>query len=139
VKLESLPAPLQATVKEQTKNATFIGLSTEKEKGKTMYEVETKANGKSRDLLLDQTGAVVETEEEVDIDSISAQAKATIQKRAGGGTVFELLGWAVLVEKLTAGSAVSYQAAIKTRRERTSSTPLMPTELRTKKTNRQSM
>src|SRR6185312_15566132 len=108
VKLENLPPAVQAAVKEQTKNSTLVGLSTEKEKGKTTYEVETKVNGKSRDLILDQTGAILETEDEVDIDTIPAAAKAALQKRAGVGTITK-------VEKLTAGSSVSYEAAIKTR------------------------
>lgn len=74
-----------------------------------MYEVETKdANGKSRDLIIDTAGAVVEIEEEVDIDSIPAAAKAAIQKRLAGGAVQK-------VEKLTKGSNVSYEAAIKTK------------------------
>lgn len=108
VKLENLPPAVQAAVKEQTKNATLLGLSTEKEKGKTMYEVETQVNGKGRDLMLDETGKVVETEEEVDIDNIPTAAKTAIRKRAAGGTVTK-------VEKLTAGSAISFEAAIKTR------------------------
>jgi len=31
---------VQAAVREQTKNATLVGLSIEKEKGKTLYEIE---------------------------------------------------------------------------------------------------
>src|SRR5436305_2034774 len=108
VKLEELPAAVQAAVKEQTEKATLVDLSTEKEKGKTSYEVETTANGKSRDLLLDQTGAVVETEEEVDIATIPAPVKAALQKRATGGTLLK-------VEKVTAGKAVSYEGTIKTK------------------------
>lgn len=108
VKLESLPAAVQNSVKEQTKSATIVGLSKEIEKGKTMYEVETKVNGKTRDLLLDAAGAVVETEEEVDIESIPAAAKAAIVKRAGKAAV-------VKVEKLTKGSDVSYEAALKSK------------------------
>jgi uncharacterized membrane protein YkoI len=108
VKLEDLPPAVQAAVKEQTRNATLAGLSTEKEKGKTMYEVETRVNGKSRDLLLDQAGAVVESEEEVDIDSIPAPARAAIQKRTANGTLAK-------VEKVTAGSTVSYEATIKSK------------------------
>lgn len=107
VKLGNLPPAVQAAVKEQTKNAMLVGLSTEKE-GRTLYEVETKVNGKGRDLLLDQNGAVVETEEEVALDSIPAAAKAAIQKRATGATITK-------VEKLTAGSAISYEAVIRTR------------------------
>lgn len=108
VKLESLPPAVQAAVKEQTRNATLLGLSTEKEDGKTTYEVETKVNGKSRDVILDKTGAIVETEDEVDIETIPAAAKASLRKRAGTGTISK-------VEKVTAGSSVSYEAAIKTK------------------------
>ena len=108
VKLESLPPAVQAAVKEQTRNATLVGLSTEKEKGKTTYEVETTVNGKSRDLVLDKTGAILETEDQVELNSIPAPAKAALQKRAGTGTITK-------VEKLTAGSSVSYEAAIKTK------------------------
>jgi uncharacterized membrane protein YkoI len=106
VRFEELPPAVQAVVKEQTKNATLVGLSTEKQKGKTVYEVETRIGGKSRDLLLDQTGSVIETEEEVDMESIPAPASSAIQKRAAGGTISK-------VEKVTAGAAISYEAAIR--------------------------
>lgn len=112
VKMQDLPPAVQNAVKEQTKDATLVGLSTEKEKGQTMYEVETKVNGKSRDLLLDKSGNVVEVEQEVDLDSIPAPAKAAIEKKAAGGKIEK-------VETLTKGSAVSYEAAIKTKAGKT--------------------
>jgi uncharacterized membrane protein YkoI len=105
VKLESLPAAVQATVREQTKNATLVGLSKEVEKGKTMYEVETKVNGKGRDLMVDAAGKITSVEEEVDISAIPAGARQAIQKKAAGGTVKR-------VEILTEGSRVAYEAAI---------------------------
>jgi uncharacterized membrane protein YkoI len=107
IKLEDLPAAVQSAIREQTKNATLLGLSTEKEKGKTMYEVEMKLNGKGRDLLLNQAGSVVETEDEIDMDMVPAPAKNAIQKRAAGSTVAK-------IEKVTAGSTVSYEATIRT-------------------------
>jgi uncharacterized membrane protein YkoI len=112
VKLEELPPAVQAAVREQTKNATLVGLSTEKEKGKTMYEAETKVGGRSRDLLFDQTGVVVETEEEVDMEIVPAPAKSAIQKRAAGGTISK-------VEKVTASAAISYEAVIRTKSGKT--------------------
>ncbi len=112
VKLEELPRAVRAAVREQTKNATLVGLSTEKERGKTVYEVETKIGGKGHDLLLDETGAVVETEDEVDIETIPAPAKSAILKRAAGGTVLK-------VERVTAGRAISYEAAIRTKSGKT--------------------
>jgi uncharacterized membrane protein YkoI len=108
VKLEDLPAAVQTTVKEQTRDATLIGVSTEKEKGKTVYEIETRLGGKGRDLVLDQAGTVVETEEEIDVNAVPAPAKAALQKRASGGTLSK-------IEKVTAGRTVSYEGTIKTK------------------------
>jgi uncharacterized membrane protein YkoI len=105
VKMENLPPAVQAAVKDLTKNVELVGLSKEVEKGKTMYEVETKVNGKTRDLLLDSAGKVVEVEEEVDINSIPAAAKQAIEKKAAGGTIKR-------VESVTKGTVVSYEAGI---------------------------
>jgi uncharacterized protein with beta-barrel porin domain len=70
-----LPAAVQNTVKEQTGNAVLMGLSKEVEGGKTMYEVETKVNGKGRGLMLDGNGAIVTVEEEIPLDSIPEPAR----------------------------------------------------------------
>jgi uncharacterized membrane protein YkoI len=107
VKLEDLPPAVQKAVKEQLANVTLLGLSKEVENGETRYEVETKAKGKSRDLVFDATGAVVEVEEEVDLAAIPVPAKAAIQKQAAGGTIKK-------VESVTHGSSVSYEADIRT-------------------------
>ncbi len=108
VKLEDLPPAVQKAVKEQTANVTLVGLSKEVEKGKTMYEIETKVNGKGRDLLLDNAGAVVEVEQEVDLSGIPVPAKLAIEKRAAGGTIKK-------VESVTHGATVSYEAAVRTK------------------------
>jgi uncharacterized membrane protein YkoI len=104
VKVEGLPAAVQKTVKEQTQNAKLVGVSTEKEGGKTVYELETTVNGKSRDLMIDSAGAILSVEVEVALDSIPAAAQTTIQKKAGGGKITK-------VETVTTGSEVSYEAA----------------------------
>lgn len=108
VKLESLPSALQTSIKEQTKGATIGGITTETEKGKTTWEVATTLNGKSHDMVFDKTGAVVMSEDEVELDSVPAAARAAIEKKAAGGKITK-------VEKLTAGSAVSYEAAVTTK------------------------
>jgi len=105
VKMADLPPAVQAAVKEQTKTATLVGLSKETENGKTTYEAETTVNGKSRDVSFDKTGAIVAVEQEVDLDSIPARAKAAIQKKIGTGTLKK-------VESVTEGKAVSYEATI---------------------------
>ena len=107
LKLESLPAPVQNTVKEQTKSAKLVGVTKEKEGGKTVYELETMADGKSRDLMIDAAGAIISVEQQVDLESIPAAAQAAIQKKAGGGKITK-------VETVTKGSDVSYEAAYTT-------------------------
>jgi uncharacterized membrane protein YkoI len=104
--MTDLPPAVQAAVKEQTKTATLVGLSKETEHGKTTYEAETTVNGKSRDVSFDKTGAVIAVEQEVDLESIPAAAKAAIQKKIGFGKLKK-------VESVTAGSApASYEATI---------------------------
>jgi uncharacterized membrane protein YkoI len=108
VKLESLPPAVQNTVKEQTKNATLIGIAKEVEGGKTMYELETKVNGKGRDLMIDANGNVVTVEQEISLDEVPAAARQAIVKKVGPGKI-------KLVETLTKGSDVSYEAAYTTK------------------------
>ena len=67
VPMKDLPPAVQATVKAETAGATVKGISRETEHGVTLYEVETTMNGLSRDLLIDQSGVVVEVEEQVDV------------------------------------------------------------------------
>lgn len=105
VKMKDLPPAVQKAVQEQTKGAQIKGLSKEVEKGKTMYEVETTLNGKSRDLLIDAAGTLVSVEEPVAIDAIPVAAKAAIAKLAAGGKIKS-------VEAVTKGQTVSYEAVI---------------------------
>jgi len=95
VQLADLPTAVQAAVKEQTKTATLVGLSKETE------------NGKTRDVSFDKTGAIVAVEQEVDLNSIPAAAKAAIQRKVGKGTLKK-------VESVTEGKTVSYEATIVT-------------------------
>lgn len=105
VKMADLPEAVQKTVKEQTNSAQLVGVSKDVENGKTFYEAETRANGKTRDVLIDSTGTVVEVEQEVTLDSIPEAAKKAIQTKAGSGKI-------VKVESVTKGSTVTYEAAL---------------------------
>jgi uncharacterized membrane protein YkoI len=106
VKMEDLPAAVQKTVKEQSKGGTIRGLSMEVEKGKTIYEAALTVNGHKKDISMDASGAVVEVEEEVALESIPAAAKSAIQKAAGTGKVLK-------VESVTHGTTlVAYEAQV---------------------------
>jgi uncharacterized membrane protein YkoI len=107
VQMKDLPEAVQKTVKELTQTAKLKGLAKEVEDGKTFYEAETTVNGKSRDVLIDPAGAVVEVEEAVALDSIPEAARNALQARAGSGKILS-------VESVTKGPVVSYEAVIRT-------------------------
>ena len=100
-----LPPAVRKSVPAETKGAEIKGYSRETEKGGTFYEVETILNGKSRDLLFDASGVLVEVEEEIVLDSIPSDARAAIEKRAANGKINK-------VESVTRGPSVSYEAEI---------------------------
>jgi len=105
LKIEKLPPAVQKTVKEQLKGATMTGLSKEVEKGKTQYELETKVNGRGRDLIIGTDGTIEVIEEEVTLDTIPAPAKAAFEKASTGAKITK-------VEKVTKGSVVTYEAIV---------------------------
>ena len=73
---------LKSIVEAQTKGAEIKGISTETEKGKTLYEAETRLNGHGRDLLFDKTGTLVEVEEETALDAITAHRAMGTRRRS---------------------------------------------------------
>jgi uncharacterized membrane protein YkoI len=103
-----LPAPVRTAVKEQLRGAQIVGAGSEEEHGRTIYEVETMLNGKSRDLSFDAAGKLLEVEQQVDISSIPAAAKAALEKRSAGGNIRK-------VEMVSAGDSVSYEASVVTK------------------------
>jgi predicted aspartyl protease len=105
VQMKDLPPPVQEAVQEQIKTAKLRGLSKEVERGKTYYEAETTVNGKSRDILMDATGAIVEVEEATAFETIPEAAQRALRTKAGSGKILR-------VESVTKGATVSYEAVI---------------------------
>lgn len=104
VRMNQMPAAVQATVREQSRGAQLRGLARETENGQTFYEAELKVNGHTRDVLIDETGKVVSIEEQVTLASLPAAVKAEIQKQAGRGRI-------ALVESVTKDGAIAYYEA----------------------------
>ena len=108
IKRADLPPAVEKTVVAESAGATIKGFSTEKENGQVMYEAEMMVNGHSKDVLIDASGAVVEVEEQVVFDSLSADVKAGLQAKAGKGEI-------VKVESIAKkGKLVAYEAVVKT-------------------------
>jgi len=105
---DQLPAAVQKTVDEQSTGATVRGYSTEKEDGRTIYEVQLTVNGKNRDVSMDTAGAVIEIEDTVDFASLPDAVQAGLKKKAGAGKILK-------VEALTKkDKLVAYEAVVET-------------------------
>ena len=108
IKRSDLPPAVEKTVAAQSEGATIRGFSTEKEKGQTLYEAEMMVNGHSKDISMAADGSIVEVEEQVVLDSLSADVKAGLQTKAGKGKILK-------VESLTKkGKLVAYEAQVDT-------------------------
>jgi uncharacterized membrane protein YkoI len=108
-----LPKPVQQAVERESTGAEIIGLSSEVEHGKTVYELEMKVNGHSRDVSIDAGGKVVEVEEEVELASLPADVRSAIQKAAGSGRVVKVE--AVTKGTLTTGYLEAYEVQLQHR------------------------
>jgi hypothetical protein len=103
-----LPPAVEKAVAAQTHGATVKGFSQETENGQTFYEAELTVSGHSKDVLIDSTGAVVEVEEQVALDSLPAAVKDGLQAKAGAGKILK-------VESITKhDKLVAYEAKVLT-------------------------
>jgi len=108
IKRSELPAAVEKTVVEQSKGATIRGFSEEKENGQTTYEAEMLVDGHTKDVQMDSNGAVMEIEEQVDLQSMSAEVKAGLEAQAGKGKITK-------VESITKkDKLVAYEAQVVT-------------------------
>lgn len=106
IKRSDLPPAVEKTVAAQSQGATIRGFSTEKEKGQTFYEAEMTVNGHSKDVLIAADGSIAEVEEQVAMDSLSAEVKAGLQAKAGKGKILK-------VESITKkDKLVAYEARV---------------------------
>ena len=90
IKRSELPAAVEKTVVEQSKGAAISGFNEEKENGQTTYEVEMLVNGHTKDVQMDANGAVIEIEEQVDSQAVSAEVRAGLQAKAGKGKIAKI-------------------------------------------------
>jgi uncharacterized membrane protein YkoI len=108
IKRSDLPPTVEKTVAAVSKGGTIKGFSEETEKGKATYEVEMVVNGHTKDVEMDASGAVLEIEEEIAMDSLPANVKAGLTAKAAGGKILK-------VESLTKnGKLVAYEAKVET-------------------------
>ena len=104
--IESMPAAVRKTFKEQLQGATILNTSKETENGAVKYVIETDIQGRSRNISIDNAGKVIQIEEQVALDTLPAAARSRIEQQAGKGKVLS-------IQMLTAGgNPAVYDATI---------------------------
>lgn len=103
-RLSKLPAAVRATVEAESKGATIRGVSSEKAGGKTVYELETLVNGRTRDLMIDGAGRVYLVEEQLDIANAPAPVRAAMEAK----------GKIVALEAVMLGGKTTYEGQVQT-------------------------
>lgn len=108
IQRSDLPPAVEDTVAAESRGAVIRGFSMENENGRSYYEAEMTVNGHGRDVLIDKDGAIVEVEEQVPFDSLSASVREGLQAKAGKGKI-------VKVESITKHNLlVAYEAKVLT-------------------------
>jgi hypothetical protein len=103
---KTLPAAVLYQAKVEAGDATIRGCVQDKEDGKLTYEVETLKDGRSRDILFDASGTVLEVEQEVAAGSLPPAVSDAIARAANGSKVGK-------VESVTRGGVIaSYETTI---------------------------
>jgi len=106
IERSQLPPAVERAVAAQSQGASIRGFSREIEHGQVFYEVEMVVRGHGKDVLLDNTGAVVEVEEQVLWDSLPAAVRGGLTTKARGGKIWQ-------VESITKqGKLVAYEAVV---------------------------
>ncbi len=105
IQCSALPPAVQQALLAQ-KDKAPKECTSERDDGQTYYEASFVIDGHSKDLLFDTTGAVVETEEQVDLAALPEGVKDSLVKKASGGKITK-------VETITKkGTLVAYEAHV---------------------------
>jgi len=103
-----LPPAVEKVVAALSQGATIRGFSQEKENGRILYEIELMVAGRTKDVLMDGEGSVVEVEEEVAVESLPPAVRTALQAESEKGKLLK-------VETLTkGGKLVAYEAHLLT-------------------------
>jgi hypothetical protein len=106
VPCKTLPAAVLHQAKVEAGDATIRGCVKDKEDGKLTYEVETLKDGRSRDILFDASGKVLEVKQEIAAGSLPPAVFDAIARAANGSKVGK-------VESVTRGGVIaSYETTI---------------------------
>ncbi len=102
---KDLPKAVTESFQKSYPNAEIKGVSTEKENGKTYYEIESMDGTQGRDLLYTKDGKIAEIEETFAAENIPNFVISSVMKKYPKCKIHK-------VEKLTKGKKISFEAVV---------------------------
>jgi hypothetical protein len=103
---KDLPAAVLTSFQKEYPKASIKGVSMEKEKGVTFWEIESIDGKVTRDLLYSVDGKKAETEETIEMAQVPAIVRTTLTAEYPKGKVEK-------AEKLTKGNVVTFEFQVK--------------------------
>lgn len=108
VKQTGLPTAVQKTAQEHSSGATVTGYTKDKVEGVMVYQMNLLVDGRTRGIVMDSDGTVVQVEQEIAWDQLPASVQADLNNVAGKGKY----GAVSTITKQ--GQLVAYEAALVT-------------------------
>ena len=105
-KRDNPQAAVVAAFQKAYPNATIKRVTTEREGGKLVYEVESVDQGRRRDILYTPEGNAIEVEEEIAQSALPQAVLATVKKQHPKATISKC-------EKATRGATTEYEIQLK--------------------------
>jgi len=106
VRQKDIPGPVLAAFHRAYPAAKIRGTSTEVEKGKTYYEIESVDGKQARDILYLADGTAAEIEETIPAESLPAAVRDAVTKEFHASDVTK-------AERVTRGAAVAYEIHVR--------------------------
>ncbi|HKE90108.1 MAG TPA: PepSY-like domain-containing protein [Gemmatimonadales bacterium] len=103
---DSLPPAVASAFHQTYPAARVLNVSKERRDGKVVYEIESRDGETRRDLIYSTTGAVLEIEERIPVDSVPAVVRAAAERRVAGG---KLVG----AERVTRGTVILFEVQLR--------------------------
>jgi hypothetical protein len=101
-----MPAAVQDTAAANMQNALPMSIVSIKTEHGMQFQVNTRLNGETHNLLIDEKGKLLAVKDGTDLASLPAAVKDAISKEADPSKI-------LTVEKVTEGELVSYGAVMK--------------------------
>jgi hypothetical protein len=105
-KFEAMPRAVQDTATANMEHALPISITSIQREQAWEYRINTRLNGETHDLVIDDKGKLLAVKDGTDLASIPAAVKAALEKQTPASNITAL-------EKVTEGAEVSYSAVMK--------------------------